>query len=245
MLTWSPVHDVATARAAWDPQPEANSTEEAVAHGFFPVARAFGMDVASDFLDTLLKTIAVEEDLLVYGNWNGTRPTDVTKRNGIAYLEGWDTWAQFTSIVNVEGATQPAKLMFHEMRDPVHLFGAAPPDYETEIQPLLLAMQQNFTALAEEMQSLRDRVSPAAYFLFDEIVDTMNITALRATNVYSLYQYVWGMPFHESPHAREQQAADAYTSIVAAQEVVTRRESQYRVPVARIAGWRSNPTGKW
>lgn len=49
--------------------------------------------------------IHAQHDLLVLGKVNGTLPSSVVRRNGIAYLEGWDTWAQLMPIVGI--GTQP------------------------------------------------------------------------------------------------------------------------------------------
>ena len=82
---------------------------------------------------------------------------------------------------------------------------------------------------------------PEALPFFDELVDSMNITALRAQEVYLLYEYVWGAR-HRTPSWREQKILQANQVLIQVQEVITRRESSYRVPVERIAGWRVNPT---
>jgi len=176
------------------------------------------------------------------GNWNGTAPSDIIRRNGQAYVAGWDTWSEWAAIVNPTDATQPAKLSFHNIRDPFEIFGDRDlPNYKNEIQPLLLAMSGNFSSLTSELASLRSSLYPESFPFFDEMVDTLNMTALRAREVYDLYEYVWGAR-HKSPSWREEKIQDANLVISQAVEVIRRRESQYRVPVERIAGWRSNPT---
>lgn len=49
--------------------------------------------------------IQTQRNLLILGNYNGTDPSSVVRRNGIAFLEGWDTWAQLMPVVGM--GTQP------------------------------------------------------------------------------------------------------------------------------------------
>jgi hypothetical protein len=51
-----------------------------------------------DYIDT-------QHDILVLGKINGSLPDSIIKRNGIAYLEGWDTWAQLMPVAGI--GTQP------------------------------------------------------------------------------------------------------------------------------------------
>ena len=68
------------------------------------VTRIFGK-AADPLTQWLMNYINVQHDLLVLGKFNGTLPSSVVKRNGIAYLEGWDTWAQLMPVVGL--GTQP------------------------------------------------------------------------------------------------------------------------------------------
>jgi hypothetical protein len=40
----------------------------------------------------------------------------VVKRNGQAYLEGWDTWSELGALVSPSASTQPNKLGIVEVR---------------------------------------------------------------------------------------------------------------------------------
>ena len=222
---------------------EALDDSAALEQSLLKVLKPLGpSNVVDDIKNVLLQLIDVERELLIYGNWNGTAPSDVVRRNGQAYMAGWDTWSEWSSILDPTDATQPARLTFHNIRDPFQIFGDRDlPDYATEIQPLLNAMQGNFTTLTNDLAALRGAVYPEALPFFNEMVDSLNMTALRAQEVYALYEYVWGAR-HHTPSWRDQQIQNANSAIAQAQVVIANRESQYRVPVERIAGWRSNPT---
>jgi len=235
--------DMLCVEASWDPL-MTMSDEEALQYSLQEGLRSFGPSSAVDGLVTVLMDfITTETNLLIYGNWNGTEPSNVVRRNGQAYLQGWDTWSEWSALVAPGDATQPAKLTFQEVRSPIHPLGKKEdlPDYVSEIQPLLNAMQLNFTALTNQLADLRPQMYPEALPFFDEIVDSANITALRAQEVYLLYEYVWGT-LHHTPSWRSQRIEEANKVLVQVEEVIRRRESHYRVPVDRIAGWRKNPT---
>lgn len=234
--------DIITCNAGWDPK-MSSSYSSALQNTISSLLQSLGPSQAVDNITNLLMDIIqVETDLLVYGNWNGTAPSDIVRRNGQAYLAGWDTWSEWSSIVDPTDATQPARLTFHNIRDPFQLFGDKDlPDYATEIQPLLNAMQSNFTSLFNQFSTLRSSVYPEALPFFDEMKDSIEITALRAQEVYALYEYVWGAR-HHTPSWRDQKLQMANQAISAAQITIANRESYYRVPVERIAGWRKNPT---
>ncbi len=54
------------------------------------------------------------------------------------------------------------------------------PQYWTEVEPLLDAMEANFSALATRYAALLPLVPKAALPFYRELVDSANITALRA-----------------------------------------------------------------
>lgn len=231
-----------TCNAGWDPK-LSSSFDNAVQETISGLLQSLGpSNVVDEITNVLMDIINVETDLLIYGNWNGTAPSDIVRRNGQAYLAGWDTWSEWSAILDPTDATQPARLTFHNIRDPFEIFGDKDlPNYETEIAPLLNAMQSNFTSLYNQFTSYRSGVYPEALPFFDEISDSIYITALRAQEVYALYNFVWGAR-HKTPSWRDQQLQNANQAIAAAQVVIANRETYYRVPVDRIAGWRKNPT---
>jgi len=230
------------AAAVWNPRMDV-SQDEAVAEILKELFYTFGdQDLVSDLTSTIQQIIELESRLFIYGNWNGTAPSTVALRNAQAYLEGWDTWSQWSNIVDQTDLTQPSKLSFHDMRSPLNiLLRPNLPDYESEIQPLLQATQLNLTSALKSLTNLQSRISPQAMPFFSEMVDTLNITVARATEVFALYQYVWGK-HHKSHSWLQNQASIAENAIYQAQEIVQRREANYRVPVERIASWRNNPT---
>jgi hypothetical protein len=212
----------------------------------------------------LISTIETQEQLLVYGQVpNSPPPSSVVRRNGMAYLEGWDTWSELSSIVAPDTCTQPVRLGLNEVRFKLN----KNINYETEVAPLLDTMATQFTALSSGMPlslslsvcvcvcqigwlillSLAEYAQyttsiPAnALQLYMDFVDAMNITAQRAVQVDALYQYSWGF-LEKPPSWRKKYLNTAASAIVAATEIVAEREQHYRVSVERIASYRPNPT---
>lgn len=68
------------------------------------VTRIFGQS-ADSITAWLVNYIELQHDLLVLGKLNNTLPESIVRRNGIAYLEGWDTWAQLMPVAGI--GTQP------------------------------------------------------------------------------------------------------------------------------------------
>lgn len=132
--------------------------------------------------------------------------------------------------------TQPKKLGLVEMRvDPFH-----EPKYAV-VRPLLAEMASQFSNLTLQMASLESTVPKNVLGYFQEIVDTLNITTQRAIQVYGLYDYV-GELLTKPISWRNQRLEEAKQALEKATEIVRRREKNYRVPVERIGGWRTNPT---
>jgi hypothetical protein len=234
------LNDVVTARAAWNPQKDAPNTREALVRVLAPVARVLG----PDFVTWIADTADRQFDSLVLGKVKGVAPADVVKRNGMAYLEGFDATADLAMLGKSLGVafapvTQPNRLGLVDMRNPLH----GGPSYSREIEPLLAEMESSFGALASRGDELARKVSPEAADLASDLADAARMTALRAEQVHGLYDYVdgWpGLPWAQGPRrARLEAARDA---LDAALGVVQNREKHYRVEADRIAGWRPNPT---
>jgi hypothetical protein len=100
-------------------------------------------------------------------------------------------------------------------------------------------MSDNFTSFSQQFSQFvlsTNQTNLVLDVLMNDLLDTMNITALRANQVFHLYEYASGW-FSEDKKWREKQLAQAINSMIQAQEIVKIRECQYRVPADRIAGW--------
>jgi hypothetical protein len=237
------LQEVVTARSAWGDAAVLGAPDDdaALAEALGPVVRPFGA-VAEPLRELLVRLSRAQLELLIEGRVGGVAPSEVVRRNGQAYLQGFETWDDLSEIAeSVPGLhvtmTQPQRLGLLEMRNPFH----APPGYSAEIEPLLAEMEQTFTALADEIEALRPDVPAHALPLFDDIAHGSRVLALRATQIHGLYDYVDAI--YEGPASfgaqRLQTAMDALDQALA---VVTAHESNYRVPPDRIAAWRHNPT---
>ena len=235
------LNDVVAARAAWDPQASAPDHETALRAALQPVVRPLGA-AANGVLDVLVRIMREQRELLIEGRLAGQLPASVERRNGQAYLQGWETWDEVSetagSIPGLQPAmTQPTKLGLVKMR--TAWLWAGLPDYASQVRPLLDAMAVAFGSHAADLGRLRGQVTSDALPLFDDLLDAARMTALRAQQVHGLYDYVWlrGDPSRALPRL-----ATARAALDQAQVIATAREASYRVPPDRIAGWRDNPT---
>jgi len=233
------LNDVVAARAAWDPEAAAATDEEAFRRLLRPLLRPFG-GAARDLEDALVAVVRDEQALLIEGRVGGVAPADVVKRNGQAYLQGWDTWDDVAELARLipglpAATTQPSKLGLVDMRNPF-----VGPDYPSEVEPLLAEMAAAFARHAAAFERLVPRVPAPARPLIEELADSARITALRAEQVHGLYDYVGGTGGGSA--WKRARLDDARRALDDAAAVVARREQAYRVPADRIAGWRDNPT---
>jgi hypothetical protein len=222
------LNDVVAARAAWNPHLELGSPRKAFEAVMAPITKALGSDVTTWVADTA----DAEHDLLILGKAGGVTPSDPTKRNGMAYLEGFDAMADVASLggalgVKASPITQPARVGMVDMRN--NPFGTNP-DYDG-LSPLLADMDAQFGALALRSEAF------AKSDLADDLADASHMTALRAKQMRNLYAYVGGPSASKATSlATARKALDDAALIVAA------REKRYRVEADRIAGWKDGPT---
>lgn len=234
------LNDVVAARAAWLPRREL-SADEALRETLREVLKPLGE--ASTHVADVVTTIARDElALLVRGEVSSQHPANVVRRNGQAYLQGFEPWDDVMDIGRMIPAlahitTQPDKLGLVEMTNPWH----EPPTYPGELEPLLDAMASTFTRRADELEGAAVAAPASARAVAQELVDSARITALRATQVAALYRYVarrWAFDTHGAEAALDV----AREALDQAWELVAQREAAYRVPPERIAGWSAGPT---
>eukprot|EP01127_Copromyxa_protea_P018859 TRINITY_DN6018_c0_g1_i3.p1 TRINITY_DN6018_c0_g1~~TRINITY_DN6018_c0_g1_i3.p1 ORF type:complete len:522 (-),score=69.13 TRINITY_DN6018_c0_g1_i3:14-1579(-) len=214
------LHDTIYASAAWDPQLSSPDTVSGLRAILTP------MLWSTDVVNWLLDVIQVQRDLLIYGGTPGAM--DVAKKNGQAYIQGWDTWSELGDLAGLM-KTQPEKLGFDSLRfNPFHS-----PKYSTQVRPFLSKMVEQFSRLNGEIQTIAEN-APAEFKSYaNEFLYTFNITTQRAVQVYNLYEYVatgnqsnWNVA--EQALASAKEIMDVY---------------QFRLPVDRVASWNpSNPT---
>ncbi|KJE94812.1 hypothetical protein CAOG_05389 [Capsaspora owczarzaki ATCC 30864] len=231
------MQDVLTARATWNPRTDIANDTEAMRVLIQDYVGAFLGDAtfSSAFADAVLDLMNAQRDLLVLGKVPGqATPADVTKLNGIGYLEGWDTWADLGSLSPHALTTQPLRLLLKEMMLPEHS-----PKY-SEVRPLLAAMNQSFSVLATRFQALVPMASADGAALVREIADVAQILANRAQQIYALYE--GADLFGSTPEHRKAMLAVGRDLITQTAPIIERREAAFRAPVPRIAGWRQGPT---
>lgn len=234
------VQEVVTARAAWNPRTDLDD-DAALFAAFDPIVRPFG-DAAPAVASILVRMAKAQRELLLEGRIDGQPPSDIVRRNGQAYLQGFEPFDDIGDLAQgLPGVeltmTQPERLGLVEMRSPIH----DPPAYSAQLDPLLAEMEARFGALADELEALEPMIPAPAESLFADLAVGARVTALRARQIHALYSYVDGV--HEESEAElEARLEIAREALDTAAVLVGEHESHYRVDPDRIAGWRTNPT---
>lgn len=171
---------------------------------------------------------------------------NITFCNGMAYMAGKDATIDLTSLFNKppNSGTQPDYVTLWQVAQ--GQLGTVQKDWGLptwqQLHALLATTNASMSEHSRNMASLRGQVvaSASALAAFDDLADSIQLTALRALQVLSVYSAV-------QPDATAAAAATALAegkaSIQQAAAIVARREtSGFHVPVQRIAGWYENPT---
>lgn len=235
------LQEVVTARASWDPHVEITDEDEALRVALAPVVRPFGV-VAPQISEILVEYMHAQHELLIEGRIDGNPPADIVRRNGQAYMQGFEPFDDVGDLADdLPGVpltmTQPARLGLVEMLNPLH----APPPYSSQLEPLLAEMETRFTATADALEALHPMIPESADPLYLDLMVGARVTALRAQQVHALYNYVDGT-YDQPDDVLEQRLQIARDALDAAAILVVDHEANYRVPPDRIAGWRDNPT---
>jgi len=227
------IQDVITARAAWNPHLEIEDQLSALVASLTPIISAFG-PVSQNVSSVLQRLILSQRALMIEGLVNGVPPEEIADFNGQAYLEGWDTWSEIGNLGKDTG-TQPSKLTFLNVRDPVYTAR-----YWKQVEPLLAEMDTEFGEIANLFESYKNQVPVWSLDLYNDIVDSSRMLALRAAHVHALYDYAAGYLRNETWRGQRLQVAQM--AILTAQTVVANREAGYRISPYVVGGWRPNPT---
>lgn len=163
--------------------------------------------------------------------------------SGLAYLSGWDTWAELPRRLGVH-MTQANKVLPWEWSDQSY----------AGVVPLLSAMVVSSKRWLESFRSVKDAFerhcgsSPLLSVscmpqrrLLEEIEDAAAMTHMRARHV--LHIYTAGAPgvTREEKARALGRAREILEGTGGAGSIVRRREAAYRVPAARVASWRGRP----
>lgn len=234
------LNDVVAAHAAFDPHLELSDDRAAFRALLTESLASLGTESAA-VVDWIDRVSNAERDLLLLGKVNGVAPTE-SMLTGQGYLQGWETWDDVSKLGSSATTrvplTQPDKLGLVDMRNPLH----SGPAYDPKVKALLAAMRSSLDTFATEIETIAGRVEGPGRGLVDELADSARITALRARQLHGLYDYVSTYSVFGSDPARLARLADARQALDDAATVVARREGHYRVPLNRVAAWRSNPT---
>jgi hypothetical protein len=87
------------------------------------------------------------------------------------------------------------------------------------VRPLLHMMESSFASLNSKYQAIFKGIPPHLFPLWNDIMDSMEITSLRAKQIAAIYDYLdFTLPIKK----REQRLADAVNALFESQFVVQR-----------------------
>ena len=230
-----------SARAAWDPKPEIESVEEAYKLHLEDIFKNVFDD--PEVVDIISDYSLSQKELLIYGKLPKKKkgPKRVTRRNGQAYLQGWESWDDvnnFISSIPFVGSlkTQP------DRHSPKWVKRSENYDrYWWRVRPLLKAMAKQFRSFASEFDMLASSRSYANEPLFNEFHDGFHITALRAEQMYTLYEG-GVMPSSTMLEKKRQRKVwyKAHQILKQAKTIVQNRQENYRLE--HVSDWGTNAT---
>jgi hypothetical protein len=190
-----------------------------------------------------MRWIDLQNRLFIHGEVDGVRPASVALRTAQAYLQGLEAWDDVLKQLG-QLETQPAKMGILDMYNPL-ASSKHKVSYQRELRPLLRATAQETRAAFEQFAALQARIPATGRELYDELRDSMEITVLRAEQVYRLYESnaVW-QPWilNADRSVAYQHLQQAQAALDRAQLIVNGREQRYRADPDRLAGWHHNPT---
>ncbi len=168
---------------------------------------------------------------------------DIEMLNAQSYLQGWESWDEVTKMLG-QLQTQPKKMGMLDMISPLAK-SSTKVDYNTELQPLLKQTALQLREAFENFKRLESDIPEYSRGLYDEISDSMEITVLRAEQVFHLYETVANdnrIILNSDKTEANNHLHQARDALDRAQVLVNQREHYYRVNAERIAGWDYNPT---
>lgn len=218
--------------ASWNPRTEFSDAQSALQNILSVFDSHFGVGWAN--------AIATAGEMmrwpLINGVQNSNFPAQKSTKelNGIAYMQGWDTWSELAQAFNF-ALTQPQKRQFYD----IQLFPNSKPGVSEIMQVInatLISFENVLNLWAQTLKMTQNfPISGEDSIRRDELIDVANITLQRGIQVYNLmlvaidaknrYDLPWKL------------ADDALQNAL----ILIRKREQY-FNVARIASWRKNPT---
>lgn len=235
------LNDVAAARAAWNPHHNEANTNDSLQKILEQSLK--NIDSNSHLAQFLTTYADMQKELLIYGRLPGVlkAPRRIKKLSGQAYLQGWESWDDINTFaagipfLKIQLKTQPDRYSpkFIKKDRNRNL-------YFNKLQPLLHTMYDQF-----EKQKLAFLKLPLNFDLklVDEIFDGLKITALRAGQVFTLYESTT-FDRGDFKQRREQKRYyyRAHAMLKEAKKIIRKRESEYRVDFDLIGAWGDNAT---
>lgn len=231
-----------------------------------PFTRIFGPTLGQEVNNFLVDFTKAQSDILIKGIINNNPSINLKKLSGIAYLIGTDTWVDLPRKFGL-AFTQPDKVHLTEVNDPLwpHVI-----ELLFEMDQIFSNLSQNFEKIWKKAHNEFNQgnsiyLNSQSMSLLDELYDCVTILYLRTRLVFLLYtsqdlhlhpsysvliNHPSDLSFHQKDiessirnhNYRLELLKESRSIIEKAQEIVNRREKNYRVHPDRVAAWRENPT---
>ena len=156
------LNDVLTAQVSWNPL-NSLSVDDTLSFYLNKITSIFGIH-SNEISNILFDLIQFQRETFIYGKINGEIPSEIIKRNGMAYLAGWDTWSDIGCDFSTMSCTQPTKLGLDQLRLPFQV-----PNYDKYVRPLLLEITQKLDGYRLQLNQYSDTIPSNSAKFYNEI----------------------------------------------------------------------------
>lgn len=226
------LNDVVTARATWNPQLDVDTQDQALHNALQPFTSLFG-SASPEVTQVLMDLIHLQRKNFINSD---------SRLSAQAYLQGWEAWDELTNLIGTM-EIQPKKLTASVVARLINPNNGI--DYDKDVAPMLKSSATQLAQLHQRLLAVQSAIPESSRLYFAELADNLAITALRAEQVYHLYEYAdekgdhfWDQ--HEIFSIQHKQQAMAALDL--AHTITARQQLRYRVDPERIASWSYNPT---
>lgn len=226
------INDMVTARATWNPQLDTDTQEQAMQNALQPFTSIFG-EAQSEISSVLTDLIQLQRNRFIHSD---------SRRSAQAYLQGWEAWDELTHLLGIM-EIQPKKLSSSVLARLINPRDGL--DYDKDIAPMLKDTAIQLAHLHKRLLMTQHHIPANSRGYFNELADNLAITALRAEQIYHLYEYADEKSDHLWDQHRifsKQHKQQAIAALDFAKTVSARQQQRYRVNPDRIASWGHNPT---
>ena len=223
-------NSVITARSAFDHGKLEEDDEKAFTRQITRLISRHIMKTGADatiFAASLAKIVESQYETMVIGNRTVCQGR-LANCTAISYISGYNMYTDISrksSQLTVSVTRIPLSRVWRVKEAQF---------FRDTVKPVILRLLQTLVREHEHLQGSANRVRPEAAFLYKDILDSIEITALRTRQVMALYTYVID---GDAIYMKQSEEA-----ISKATSVVLRRRANYGVSEFQVDSWSANPT---